>query len=217
MDGVLCDSEPFLYESARRMFAEKYQTQVQQEDFLPFVGTGEERYLSGVAENYGIRLEMPGDKILTYEIYLEVIKAGLRPLPGVLEFVGHCRGWDLKLAVATSADRIKMEGNLEQIGLPPERFDACVTGSEIEKKKPDPQIFQVAAQELKCLSEECLIVEDAPVGITAAKVANSLCLGVTSSFSGTELRAAGADWTVPNLVDLPQTLLFLLGANPPAG
>ncbi|MGW8181916.1 MAG: HAD hydrolase-like protein, partial [bacterium] len=116
MDGVLCDSEPFLYESARRMFAEKYQTRVQQEDFFPFVGTGEERYLCGVAEHYGIRLEMPGDKLLTYEIYLEVIKSGLCPLPGVLDFVGICKGWDLKLAVATSADRIKMEGNLRQIG-----------------------------------------------------------------------------------------------------
>jgi len=198
------------------MFAEKYQTRVQQEDFFPFVGTGEERYLCGVAEHYGIRLEMPGDKLLTYEIYLEVIKSGLCPLPGVLDFVGICKGWDLKLAVATSADRIKMEGNLRQIGLPPERFDACVTGSEIERKKPDPQIFQIAARELGCLSDECLIVEDAPMGITAAKAANSLCLGVTSSFSETKLRSAGADWTVPNLVNVPEPLRNLLGANPSA-
>jgi len=207
MDGVLCDSEPFLYEAAQQMFSKRYEIQVLQEDFFPFVGTGEDRYLGGVAESYGIVLEMPSDKLLTYKIYLDVIKGRLEPLPGVLDFVHRCRRWNLKLAVATSADRIKMDGNLRQIGLPPESFDACITGSEVERKKPDPQIFQTAAKNLACANAECLVLEDAPMGISAAVKAGSPCLGVTSTFGEEALRSAGAEWIASDLDHIPESLL----------
>jgi HAD superfamily hydrolase (TIGR01509 family) len=189
------------------MFLIKYGIQAVQEDFAPFVGTGEDRYLSGVAEKYGIELAMPADKEFTYQIYLDVIHDRLQPLPGVLQFVADCRSWNLKLAVATSADRIKLEGNLKEIGLPPELFDTCITGSEVERKKPDPQIFQVAADRLNCENSRCLILEDAPSGISAAVEAGSPCLGITSSFSEMELRSAGAQWIVPDLETIPQDLL----------
>jgi HAD superfamily hydrolase (TIGR01509 family) len=217
MDGVLCDSEPFLCEASQKMFTMRYGIEVQQEDFLPFVGTGEDRYLGGVAEGYGIELSMPADKELTYEIYLDVIRNRLQPLPGVLQFVEDCRRWNLKLAVATSADRVKMEGNLREIGLPPDLFDTCITGSEVERKKPDPQIFQVAAGHLDCNNPECLVVEDAPMGVSAAVQADSPCLGITSSFSEEELRSAGADWVVPDLHSIPSDLLNRLrGENYPS-
>ena len=210
MDGVLCDSEPFLFEAAQEMFREKYGVEVQQLDFRPFVGTGEDRYLGGVAESYQIQLDMPTDKNYTYEIYLRVIAGRLEALAGAQAFVEECRTAGLKLAVATSADRIKMEGNLRQIGLPPERFDACITGSEVEHKKPDPSIFLAAANALGCPSETCLVVEDAPVGVVAAGKAGSLCLGVCSSFPASELASAGADWVIPDLTAVPPDLRDLL-------
>ena len=62
MDGVLCDSEPFICEAACRMFAERHGCTVAAEDFVPFVGAGEDRYLGGVAEKHGVELAMPDDK-----------------------------------------------------------------------------------------------------------------------------------------------------------
>src|ERR1035437_8109031 len=62
MDGVLCDSEPFIAEAAGRMFAERHGLAVTPEDFHPFVGTGEDRFLGGVAGKYGVTLDMPADK-----------------------------------------------------------------------------------------------------------------------------------------------------------
>jgi HAD superfamily hydrolase (TIGR01509 family) len=207
MDGVLCDSEPFLYEAAQRMFSRRYGIEVRREDFSPFVGTGEDRYLGGVAKAYEIDLKMPADKYLTYEIYLDVIRNRLQPLPGVRQFVEKCRGWGLKMAVATSADRVKMDGNLREIGLPPRLFDSCITGSEVERKKPDPQIFELAAHHLGCKSLFCLVLEDAPMGIQAAIQAGSPCLGITSTFSESELRSAGATWIAPDLDTIPGDLL----------
>ena len=121
MDGVLVDSEPFIAEAAVRMFAEKG-VAVRPDDFRPFIGTGEDRFLGGVAEARGVALEMPRDKDRTYEIYLELIRGRLKPLPGVAKFIGRCRTLGLKLAVASSADRVKVEGNLRELGLPPEHL-----------------------------------------------------------------------------------------------
>lgn len=199
MDGVLCDSEPFICEAGCEMFRRRHGVTVQPEDFLPFVGTGEDRYLGGVAKKHGVALTMPQDKEATYEIYLELIRGRLAPLEGAVQFVADCRRRGLKLAVATSADRMKLDGNLAQIGLPPERFDAIVTGSDIARKKPFPDIFLLAAERLGLPAGLCLVVEDAPSGIRAGKAAGARCLGLTTSFGEQTLRDAGADYIAGNL------------------
>ena len=207
MDGVLCDSEPFIAEAACRMFAETYGAQVTPEDFRPFVGTGEDRFLSGVAEKVGVTLTLPRDKHRTYEIYLEVIRGRLQPVRGAREFVAECRRRGLGLALATSADRLKMNGNLREIGLPPEAFDHCVTGDDIQRKKPDPEIFRVAAARLGLPPAACLVVEDAVTGVQAAAAAGAWCLALTTSFAAAALRTAGAhevcaDFTRLNLAEM---------------
>jgi beta-phosphoglucomutase len=203
MDGVLCDSEAFICEAACRMFAELYGREVQPADFVPFVGTGENRYLGGVAAKHGVGIDIDAAKRRTYEIYLEIIRGRLRPMNGVHEFVAACRRRGLKLAVATSADYVKMRGNLAEIDLPPERFDACVNGLDIARKKPAPDIFLLAAERLALPPARCLVVEDAPNGVQAAKAAGSPCLALTSSFAADELRACGADWIAPDLASVP--------------
>lgn len=202
MDGVLCDSEPFIAEAACRMFAENYRLGVTPEDFRPFIGTGEDRFLGGVAQKYGVVLTLPRDKQRTYEIYLEIIRGRLQPVPGVKTFVQTCRTRGLKLAVATSADAVKLNGNLREIGLPPETFDVCITGDDIQRKKPDPQIFQIAAARLGVQPAACLIAEDAVTGVQAAKAAGARCLGLTTIFDHETLRRAGADQTVRDFTEV---------------
>jgi len=199
MDGVLCDSEPFICEAACRMFAELHAVEVAPEDFIPFVGAGENRYLGGVAEAHGVTLDLERDKARTYEIYLQIIQGRLQPLPGVREFIAACRAAGLKLAVATSADYVKMVGNLTELSLPPETFDECVNGLDVTHKKPHPEIFLLAASRIGLPAERCVVVEDAPNGVRAARSAGSACLALTSSFSEAQLRAAGADWVAPDL------------------
>ena len=206
MDGVLCDSEAFICEAACRMFAERHGVTAQPEDFVPFVGAGENRYLGGVADKHGVTLDLEPDKARTYAIYLEIIRGRLKPLPGVREFIAAARDRGLKLAVATSADRVKMDGNLRELGLPPETFDVCVNGLDVEHKKPHPAIFQLAAERLGLPAARCLVVEDAPNGIRAAKAAGSRCLGLTTSFPADQLRAAGADCTAPRPRPRPRTV-----------
>jgi HAD superfamily hydrolase (TIGR01509 family) len=203
MDGVLCDSEPFIAEAARLMFEQVYRLAVKKEDFIPFVGTGEDRFIGGVAEKYGVQLTMPRDKERTYAIYLEIIRGRLQPLPGAVEFVRACRARGLKTAIATSADTIKLRGNLAEIGIARDDVDAVVTGDDVKRKKPDPEIFLLAAARLGLDPSSCLVVEDAPNGIRAGKAAGARCLGITSSFSPETLRQNGADFIAPDLAHVP--------------
>jgi len=196
MDGVLVDSEPFICRAACQMFAEKGLT-VRPEDFLPFVGTGENRYLGGVAEKYNFSIDINTDKKRTYDIYLQIIKGALRPLPGVQAFIKQCRSMGKKIAVASSADHRKVMGNLCEIGLPAERFDAVIVGEDVARKKPAPDIFLLAAKRLILPPAECLIVEDAVSGVAAAKAAGAKCLALTTSFSAEQLN--GADFYAPDL------------------
>ncbi|HTU18142.1 MAG TPA: HAD-IA family hydrolase [Gemmataceae bacterium] len=208
MDGVLVDSEPFIKEAGVRMFAEKGFT-VHEADFTPFVGTGEDHFLGGVAEKYGLPFDAARDKARTYAIYLELIRGRLKPLPGVFSFLDECRKRRLKVAVASSADAVKVEGNLHEIGLPPDTFDAIVNGSQVERKKPAPDIFLTAAQRLKLPPAVCLVIEDAVAGVAAAKSAGARCLALTTSFPADRL--TDADWIVADLAHAPTDIL---GARP---
>ena len=200
MDGVLADSEPFICKAAIMMFAEMG-LEVKPDDFRPFIGTGENRYIGGVAEKYGIKADIDKVKARTYEIYCEIIRGNLKPLPGAVEFVDRCRRSGLKTAVATSADEIKMKANLGEIGLPVSVFDATINGLDVENKKPFPDIYIMSAKKLGLDPHDCLVVEDAVSGIKAGKSAGCRCLALTTSFDSSQLKEA--DWICPSLAEVP--------------
>lgn len=204
MDGVLVDSEEYICRAGIEMFREKG-LQVNPEDFKPFTGMGENRYLGGVAEKYGYPFELEKDKARTYEIYKEIVHGRLKALPGVFDFMDKCRNMGLKMAVASSADEVKVMINLYEIGLDTSLFGAIINGLQVENKKPFPDIFIRAAEELKLGPKECLVVEDAVSGVRAAKEAGSRCLALTTSFDRSRLTEA--DWIARDLSQAPDECL----------
>lgn len=207
MDGVLTDSEPIINAAAVQMFAEKGLT-VQPDDFLPFVGTGEDRYIGGVAEIHRFPLDLPAAKRRTYEIYLDMAARSLEPFPGACELVRTCRLHGLKTAVASSADLIKIEANLRKIGLPPHTWDTVVSAEDVQHKKPAPDIFLAAARKLNTPGSQCVVVEDAVNGVQAARAAGMRCLAVAQTFPAERL--SGADLVRPSIAVV--TMADLLGA-----
>src|SRR5450759_3086373 len=140
MDGVLVDSEAFMCKAAIKMFGE-LGLKVVPADFQPFVGMGENKYLGGVAEHYGVKIDIAEAKARAYEIFGIIVKGNLAPLPGAHELISECRKKGLKLALATSADPVKMNVNLKEIGLSAKVFDSIITGQDVENKKPFPDIY----------------------------------------------------------------------------
>jgi beta-phosphoglucomutase len=76
MDGVLLDSEEYIARAGVEMFREKGLV-VSSDDFVPFTGMGEDRYLGGVAGKYGFPFDVVRDKARTYEIYKEIVRGRL--------------------------------------------------------------------------------------------------------------------------------------------
>ena len=129
-------------------------------------------------------------------------------------FLAACRRRGWKLAVASSADAVKVEGNLRELGLPAAQFDAVVSGQDVARRKPHPDLFLLAAARVGAEPARSVVVEDAPAGIEAAVAAGAAPLGITTSFSAARLRAAGARWTAADLGEAAALIPVWAGARP---
>ncbi|KAH9604992.1 hypothetical protein KSS87_017906 [Heliosperma pusillum] len=177
MDGVLCDSEEPSRRAAVDVFAEMG-VHVTVDDFIPFMGTGEANFLGGVAQAKGVEgFDTGAAKKRFFEIYIDKYAkpdSGIG-FPGALELITQCKDKGLKVAVASSADRIKVDANLAAAGLPLQLFDAIVSADAFEKLKPAPDIFISASK--------ILVIEDALAGLQAAKAAKMRCIVVATTLS----------------------------------
>ncbi|KAI5658535.1 hypothetical protein M9H77_27328 [Catharanthus roseus] len=193
MDGVLCNSEEPSRKAAVDVFAEMG-VQVTTEDFAPFTGTGEANFLGGVASIKGVEGFNPeAAKKRFFEIYLNKYakpNSGIG-FPGAYELIQQCKSKGLKVAVASSADRIKVDANLAAAGLSLSMFDAIVSADAFENLKPAPDIFLAASKILNVPTSECIVIEDAVAGVQAAKAAQMRCIAVTTTLAEDKLKPAG--------------------------
>ncbi|XP_047307151.1 protein SUPPRESSOR OF QUENCHING 1, chloroplastic [Impatiens glandulifera] len=193
MDGVLCNSEEPSRLAGVDLFAEM-DVEVTVDDFVPFMGTGEANFLGGVASVKGVKgFDTEAAKKRFFEIYLDKFakpNSGIG-FPGALELITQCKSKGLKVAVASSADRIKVDANLAAAGLPISLFDAIVSADAFENLKPAPDIFLAASKTLDVPINECIVIEDALAGVQAAKAADMRCIAVTTTLSEEILAKAG--------------------------
>jgi HAD superfamily hydrolase (TIGR01509 family) len=129
-----------------------------------------------------------------------MVPTKLHAFPGAVEFVRTCRSAGRRIAVASSADWIKVEANLNTIGLPPDTWDAIVTAEDVVHKKPAPDIFLCAIGKLNLTPPQCVVIEDAINGIEAAHAAGMRCVAVAQSFTADRL--AEADLVRPSIAAL---------------
>jgi HAD superfamily hydrolase (TIGR01509 family) len=191
MDGVLVDSEPVI-EMAAIMFFKENGVNAVSEDFKPFIGTGEDRYIGGVCEKYGLKYNT-AMKGKVYRIYQEIVGKYLKKYDGTIPLLTKLAENGYRIALASSADKIKIDANLSVAGIDMKLFSAVVSGEDVVNKKPFPDIFLKAAQMLGASPHDCVVVEDATNGIQAAKSAGMKCVGITTSFKEDVLKLAGAD------------------------
>ncbi|GAU11447.1 hypothetical protein TSUD_344380 [Trifolium subterraneum] len=193
MDGVLCNSEEPSRRAGVDLFAE-IGVQVNVDDFVPFMGTGEANFLGGVASVKGVEgFNTEAAKKRFFEIYLDKYAkpdSGIG-FPGALELISQCKSQGLKVAVASSADRIKVDANLAAAGLPLSMFDAIVSADAFENLKPAPDIFLAASRILNVPPSECIVIEDALAGVQAANAAQMRCIAVRTTLSDEALESAG--------------------------
>jgi HAD superfamily hydrolase (TIGR01509 family) len=122
--------------------------------------------------------------------------------PDALRLIQALRARGVRLAVASSsrnANQMMQMIPIDTGGTLLDLFDANVCGRDLRRGKPDPEIFLLAASELGVAPASCVVVEDAPSGIAAAKAGGMLALGIARLHDEALLEAAGADLVVTNL------------------
>lgn len=204
MDGVLVDSEPVINKAAILGLAE-YGVKAEPSDFIPFIGAGEDRYIGGVAEQYGVsfRKEM---KDRVYEIYIEIVEEEIARFEGVQELLAFLLTKEIPCALASSADLIKIEANLMAAEILPSAFQTIVSGEDVGPKKPAPDIYLCAAQRMNAMPKDCVVVEDALNGIQAAKAAGMRCIALTTSFSRAEIEQEAPDFICSDCFEVLEIL-----------
>ncbi len=206
LDGTLVDSGEYHWQSWRDTLAGE-DFDLTYDQFLASFGQKNDRILRGwLGDDASVeRIERLGDaKEAEYRRLAR--EGGLAALPGAAEWVARLKhdGW--RQAVATSAPRLNVEVMLGAAGLD-RLFDVIVSAEDVTVGKPDPQVFQAAAGRLHTPPDRCIVVEDAAVGIEAARRAGMRCIGVSSA-------ANTADIVVRSLEDLPaDAFVSLLSAR----
>jgi cytidine deaminase len=181
MDGVLIESEYLMRASAIRALAD-YGVTAQHEDFLEFTGMGEDRFVGGVAEKHGLVYKTE-KKELAYDYFGQKVKEEAHVPAGVKEMLDALHRKGLTLAVCSAADLRKVRYNLMAIGVDESIFSALVTGSDVARKKPFPDIYLEGAHRIGMAPQDCLVIEDAISGIQAAHAAGMDAVGVPTTFS----------------------------------
>lgn len=144
------------------------------------------------------------------EIYRSLVgKAGIEPLPGVRPLLVALRDKAIPCAIASSTERANLDLPLDLMGLR-EFFAAIVSGDDVVHGKPDPAIFLLASERLGLAPSDCVVIEDALVGIEAAKRAGMPVMAVATT---NPIEALGsADSAVRSMADVtPERLAALAG------
>lgn len=179
LDGVVVDTARYHFKAWQKLakglgfdFTEEHNERLK--------GVSRMASLNILLEVGGLSLPDPEKQILAAQKntwYLEYIRK-MTPaeiLPGVTEFLDLLRSVGMKIALGTASKNARII--LTQIGLS-EAFDSIVDGNRVSNAKPDPEVFLIAAADLKLKPNDCMVFEDAIAGVEAAHNGGMMCVGI---------------------------------------
>jgi len=211
MDGVLVDSYDAHFESWRRL-ADQCGYEMTERQFAATFGRTSREIIAELWSGGRLSDERIAELDDRKEAaYREILRERFPAMDGAVELIDALRNAGIALAIGSSGPA----ENVEQVVAGLNRrdaFDATVTRLDVTRGKPDPQVFQIAADRLRLPPQRCAVVEDAPAGIIAANAAGMKSIALVSKgHDASEL--ADADLIVKSLRELsPQVIRELIEA-----
>jgi beta-phosphoglucomutase family hydrolase len=202
MDGVVVDNLPY-HVDAWLLFCERKGIPLTREIFY--------RELNGMNSKdtfeWFYKREMTRAEVEVLEeekelIYRDFYREHIKPANGLLVFLEKLRAHGIKTALATSAGPGNIDFIVDGLGIR-DQFDAIIGGAEVQKGKPDPEIYVRAASLVGVEPAACWVIEDSLQGIAAGQAAGMRVVGISTSHTPEELahtNVVRADFT--NLFDI---------------
>lgn len=175
MDGVIIDSHsiaPALLVNT----ANKFGCDLTENDIVTWGSLSSRQFWTKIKNDFNLS-ESLEYLINQYDDYEEVkLYAGLQPIKGVINFLKALKNKNIKIGLATSASRYRMESVIDLFKIE-SYFDTLTCDEDVNKSKPSPEIFLKTAEKLNVLPESCLVIEDSENGIIAANNAKMKSIG----------------------------------------
>lgn len=186
MDGVIINSEPLHFEVEDKLFR-SLGLKIPSEEHNSFVGTTSFLMWTHIKNKYAL-LQSVADLIkISRNAYIDHLKTQvhIKPVKGVMELIRDLYENDIKLVLASSSPISHINFILEKFKMH-RFFHRKISGDQVEKGKPAPDIFLYSAETL-CLSpSDCIVIEDSKNGVIAAREAGMLCIGYNNPDSGNQ-------------------------------
>ena len=204
LDGVIVDTLHYHYLAWNHMF-EKWGGSVSEHTVLLHEGRSSREILPILMKESGVSIpEDQGEKFIeTKRAYYRSI-VHVKQYPGAFAVIDtlRARGYKIALVTACATENMKHSINNEQ----QKHFDFILTGDEVPRAKPFPDPYLLAAGRLKIEPEKCMVVENAPLGIEAAKNAGMYCVAIETTLGKEYL--SSADCILQNIDELPNLPLL---------
>ncbi len=213
MDGVLVDSEPLHYASTNEVLA-RYGAFLEQADYDPCRGMSETAFFALLVETFG--LDASPERLAEERVRASLDRMAaetLLPMDGALACLLGLAGEGYRLALASSARRVQVELVVAKLGLG-RLFSTLVSLDDVERGKPEPDLFLEAARRLDVDPARCLVVEDSVHGVEAARRAGMVAVALPPpDDDGDAHRAAGAVRCLTSLAELDPDALERWGSG----
>lgn len=209
MDGLMLDTER-LAKQHWQAAAQARGFELSDDTYLAVVGRPIRDTYRYFRELFGI--DFPAEEIRAERLRLteeHIATKGVPIKPGLIELLQFCKAQKLALAVATSTERNLAEKKLRMAGIL-EHFSIQVYGDEIERGKPNPDIYLAAAERLGIAPSACIALEDSAAGIQAASSAGMRSIMVPDLITPSPEIAARASYIVDSLGDAQSVIEALL-------
>ncbi|PYJ27975.1 MAG: hydrolase [Verrucomicrobia bacterium] len=202
LDGILADSEPWWNEIDSKLLAE-YGVIYRGEYHREVLGVSYRLAVEFYKKAFGLSASIEELMRRRGEIATEFFANRVGLFPSTKRTLERLRDMKVRLAIATSSVSASARPFLDRHGLTP-FFDGIVTGDEIERGKPDPDIYLRAAKKLGIGADACLVIEDALSGITAGKAAGMRVAAIPDRrFVDARDYEKEADYVLGNLSEIP--------------
>lgn len=187
MDGTLLATTEIDFLAWQQLFLD-FGKQLSLEDYKPLLGIKSAEVLQTL---FGLSGEALQEALYKRLVYIEEVvnRIGVQPIPFADNFLKSLSQYEIKIALATSSRKAKVELVMQAVGLQ-HYFDVMVTGEAVKNGKPAPDIFIQTAQQLNVHPADCVVFEDAVTGILSAKSAGMKCVAITTNYSEKELQDA---------------------------
>jgi len=198
-DGVIIDSSA-QHEESWAMLANELGMPLPDDHFLRGFGMKNQVIIPEILQWTTDPDEIHRYSLRKEALYREIVREhGITPLPGVIELLQMLKKHGVSCAVASSTHRENIETIFRLIGIR-DYFQAVVTAEDVSRGKPDPEVFLKGAEKIGCAPGNCVVFEDAHVGIEAGLAAGSRVIAVATTNALVDL--GKADLAVGSLEDV---------------